>query len=74
MPCIGVALIIFGVLLVLGAAGSSDAGLIPFDQTIIQVLIGLTMIGAGVLIVRIIAEIERTHKRKEIKKHERHHH
>lgn len=74
MPYVGITLIIFGVLLLLGAAGSSDAGLVPFDQTVVQVLIALTMISAGVLIVRIFAEIERSHKRKEIKKHEHHHH
>ena len=68
MKYLGVALFILGILLVLGAAGSSDSGLVSFEQVVIQVAIGLVMICGGVLLVRIAQELEYVNKRKERKK------
>lgn len=68
MKYLGASLIVFGILLVLGAAGSSDRGLASFDQVILQVMIGLVIIGGGVLLARITQEIENINKRKERRK------
>ena len=65
MKYLGASLIVFGILLVLGAAGLSDRGLASFDRVILQVMIGLVIIGGGVLLVRIVQEIEHINKRKE---------
>lgn len=42
-------LITFGVVLILGTAGSSDMGLISFRETAIRSAIGLIMIAVGVI-------------------------
>ena len=68
MKYLGAALIFFGILLIFGAAGASDQGLLPFDRIVVQVMIGLVVIGAGVLLARITMEMERINKRKDGKK------
>ena len=72
MKYLGVALFILGILLVLGAAGSSDSGLVSFDRVIIQVAIGLVMICGGVVLMRIAQELEYVNKRKERKNEHNH--
>ena len=64
MGSVGVILITAGIILVLGAAGASDQGLIPFGQTIIRVIIGFTMVGAGTVIIRIANELKRIKSKK----------
>ena len=67
MKHIGAALILLGTILLLGTAGSSDQGIITFEQTIVRGLIGLAMLGAGTVIIRIANELKRIKRKKGIK-------
>ena len=60
----GGTLVLLGILLILGAAGASDNNLITFKQTIIRVMIGFTMVGAGTVIIRIANELKRIKSKK----------
>lgn len=54
---IGPAVVIFGFLLVLGAAGASDCGTYTTGQTLCQVGLGLAVIAVGVFVSRLISNI-----------------
>lgn len=65
MKYIGIALIGFGLTFTIGTAGSSDLGLITFEQMVVREILGITALGIGVLLVRIANEIKASKKRKE---------
>lgn len=54
---IGPAVVIFGGLLVLGAAGASDCGTYTIGQALCQVGIGGAVIAVGVVISRLVSSI-----------------
>ena len=58
-----VALIVFGVLLIQGALGSSDNLAISFSECLIRCLIGMAMIAGAIWLPR-IAQAIRLHKQK----------
>lgn len=62
MKIVGSVLIVLGILIVLGTAGSSDLGLITLGEMVTRALIGLSAIGAGTVLVRTANAIERNNK------------
>lgn len=64
MKYIGAALIVVGAMWVLATAGASDQNLITFEQMVPQALLGLSLLGGGILLVRIANQLERIKNRK----------
>ena len=54
---IGPIVVIFGFLLILGAAGASDCGTYTTGQTLCQVGIGIAVIAVGAFISRLVSNL-----------------
>lgn len=74
MRFVGAALIVLGILIIMGTAGASDRGLLSMGDIVIRSMVGLATMGVGIVTVQIANEVNRINKRKEHRNREQNHH